>query len=116
MPDRKPLVVACLAVLWLSLPLHAAPFTQLVIFGDSLSDTGNANDALGVASAADGYFNGRFSNGPLWVEYLADQLLVSPPVANRHASRNSYRSAFAKDSFWKNSQGHHAENSRWRTL
>lgn len=33
-----------------------AHFDRLIVFGDSLSDTGNA---------------GRFSNGPVWVEYLA---------------------------------------------
>jgi phospholipase/lecithinase/hemolysin len=32
------------------------PIDHIVVFGDSLSDTGNA---------------GRFSNGPVWVEQLA---------------------------------------------
>ena len=37
-------------------------FDHIVVFGDSLSDMGNA---------------GRFSNGPVWVEQLADKLHVT---------------------------------------
>src|ERR1700720_1020420 len=43
-------------------------FTALYAFGDSLSDTGR-NPAPGPS-----YYNGRYSNGPLWVEYLSAQL------------------------------------------
>lgn len=48
--------------------VRAAP-SQIVVFGDSLSDTGNLFTALGVPPSP--YFNGRFSNGPNWVERLA---------------------------------------------
>ena len=44
-------------------------FTALYVFGDSLSDTGR-NPATPPAS----YYNGRFCNGPLWVEYLSAEL------------------------------------------
>lgn len=40
-------------------PARAAPFTGLVVLGDSLSDQGNA---------------GRFSDGPVWVEGVAQAL------------------------------------------
>jgi cholinesterase len=38
------------------------PFTGLVVFGDSLSDSGNA---------------GRFTDGPVWVEHLARRIGVT---------------------------------------
>jgi GDSL-like Lipase/Acylhydrolase len=56
-------------------------FDQLVIFGDSLSDTGNLSRALGGLFPPPPYFNGRLSNGPLWLEYLAPELGISN-VAN----------------------------------
>lgn len=64
-------------------PALAGPFSQIVVFGDSLSDTGNADEALGsLAIDPDDYYMGRFSNGPVWIEYLATQLQLTPPVAN----------------------------------
>ena len=52
---------------------EAAPaFDQLVVFGDSLSDNGNA---------------GRFSNGPVWVEYLAEHF-GAPLLPSRAGGSN----------------------------
>lgn len=47
-------------------------FDTVVVFGDSLSDNGNlyAVDASKVPAAT--YYQGRFSNGPVWAEYLTD--------------------------------------------
>ena len=47
---------------------HGSTFSALYVFGDSLSDTGN-NPA-----PAGSYYNGRYSNGALWVEYLSGDL------------------------------------------
>jgi phospholipase/lecithinase/hemolysin len=67
----------------LSRPVLAGPFNQIVVFGDSLSDTGNAQEVLGsLAMDPDDYYMGRFSNGPVWIEYLATQLQLPSPVAN----------------------------------
>ncbi len=45
------------------------------VFGDSLSDNGNLFTASGGAvPLSPPYFDGRFSNGPVWVEYLDDML------------------------------------------
>ncbi|MEE2000215.1 SGNH/GDSL hydrolase family protein [Alkalimonas sp. MEB108] len=68
----------------LATPALAAPmFSDMYIFGDSLSDTGNTRAAvpfgsLGPIAAEAGYGpNGRFSNGDLWHEFLADDLGLS---------------------------------------
>ena len=49
-----------------------AAFSGIVVFGDSLSDTGNFFLASGGAVAGPPYFEGRFSDGPVWVEVLAE--------------------------------------------
>lgn len=45
------------------------PVNRLVIFGDSLSDTGRLKRRLHVFPGAP-YWLGRFSNGPAWADYL----------------------------------------------
>jgi phospholipase/lecithinase/hemolysin len=54
--------------------LGARNYDQIVIFGDSLSDTGNLSKALGGVFPPFPYFNGRLSNGPLWIDQLAPKL------------------------------------------
>ena len=50
-------------------------FSSMVVFGDSLSDTGRLFRLThGGFPPRVAYFDGRQSNGPVWVEYLADQL------------------------------------------
>ena len=53
--------------------------SDLIIFGDSLSDMGNAKSSLNVPDTPP-YWQGRFSNGPVWVEYLSDAYGVSTTV------------------------------------
>lgn len=51
--------------------IFAAPFTELVFFGDSLSDSGNLyNLLLGIIPKSPPYFKGRFSNGETWAEHV----------------------------------------------
>lgn len=47
---------------------------SLFVFGDSLSDGGNVYAATGGAVPGAGYYNGRFSNGPIWADKLAAHL------------------------------------------
>jgi outer membrane lipase/esterase len=58
---------------------------NLVIFGDSLSDTGNVTLATGGTFPNPAlYYQGRFSNGPIWVDTLAKYLgepAVQPSLA-----------------------------------
>ncbi|MEH2266388.1 SGNH/GDSL hydrolase family protein [Nostoc sp.] len=59
----------------------AASFDRLYVFGDSLSDTGNVYNATGgIFPQSPPYFNGRFSDGPIWVDYLGDQLGLKPTL------------------------------------
>jgi phospholipase/lecithinase/hemolysin len=54
---------------------------NLVVFGDSLSDTGNAAIATGGALPNPSlYSQGRFSNGPIWVDTLAKYLGQPAPT------------------------------------
>ncbi len=52
---------------------HAGPFDEVVVFGDSLSDNGNLL-LIDEQPKPDPqfYYQGRLSNGPVWVEYLTD--------------------------------------------
>lgn len=52
-----------------------APITDLYAFGDSLTDTGNLFALTGgLAPPSPPYFNGRFSDGPVWIETLGPLL------------------------------------------
>jgi phospholipase/lecithinase/hemolysin len=54
-----------------------APIQGLYVFGDSLSDMGTVFRATnGLYPPNPPYFQGRYSNGRVWVEYLSDQLAV----------------------------------------
>lgn len=75
---KKQILIAGFVLLSCTLPLKALAvgFSQIFVFGDSLSDIGNVFDATGVPPSPP-YFQGRFSNGPVWVEYFASNLGLS---------------------------------------
>lgn len=64
----KSLAFASTLMLSAALPVTSAS-ADVISFGDSLSDTGNLFATVGTPPAP--YFNGRFSNGPVWTELLA---------------------------------------------
>ena len=58
--------------------LAAQNYEDIYVFGDSFSDTGNAFNATNrTFPPSSTYFDGRFSNGSVWVEYLAQDLGLS---------------------------------------
>jgi len=75
----KIVLFGLLAVVSLGAPTRGGTFTQIVAFGDSLSDAGNVSIASGGIQPGPGYVDGRYSDGPVWVEHLAGKLGVATP-------------------------------------
>ena len=112
--NLKPLR-ATLLPLALSLPLVALAgptFSNLFVFGDSLSDTGNLAGAYAQlaglpvptmppqppGSGFNGpyYQNSRASNGPVWIEYLASGLGLTAAATPALFGGNNYAFASAR--------------------
>lgn len=52
--------------------VYADPINKIIYFGDSLSDNGNMyNVSLRVLPKSPPYFQGRFSNGPVWTDIVS---------------------------------------------
>ena len=78
----KELVAACLLVLSGAgvTSGQKSKFRELIVFGDSLSDTGNLAFHVPLnAAPSPPYQKGRYSNGPIWVEPFGDYLGVPQP-------------------------------------
>lgn len=77
---------------------HAGPYSDMFVFGDSLSDTGNLNIVTGGTQPPPGqpYFGGRFSDGPLWVEHLAAGLGLPLGATPSLLGGNNYAFAGAR--------------------
>jgi phospholipase/lecithinase/hemolysin len=66
------LFAAALAVLLPATSVIASPYSAVVVYGDSLSDSGNLYAAAGFPGLP--YYQGRRSNGPVAVEQLASAI------------------------------------------
>ncbi|HEY9599761.1 MAG TPA: SGNH/GDSL hydrolase family protein [Cyanophyceae cyanobacterium] len=89
---KKQIVATGVVLFSFMLPLKATAatfdrFDRLYVFGDSLSDTGNAFIATGglvnptqATPPSPPYFPGHFSNGPIWVDDLGSKLGLTPTV------------------------------------
>ena len=70
---------AALVASWVGVAVAVAgPFSNLVVFGDSLSDVGNIAQATFGIYPGSAYYSNRFSNGPVWVETLSVELEFGP--------------------------------------
>lgn len=71
----------------LSGPMYAQAglFDQMIVIGDSLSDNGNLFAMTGGLLLPPPYSQGRASNGPVWVEYLAAELEIAEENVHNHA-------------------------------
>ena len=76
----------------------ALTFSDLVIFGDSLSDTGNLSLATGGAAPgmSQPYYQGRFSDGLIWTDYLAQGLGQAGDAKSYMLGGNNYAFAGAR--------------------
>ena len=85
---KKTILATGFTFLSFMLPLGASAqdlkFNKMYVFSDSISDTGNVFNLTTTANAfapsipidppSPPYYEGRYSNGPVWVDYLADDL------------------------------------------
>lgn len=68
-------IISLILVLLFSFTCFAANkrFDTMIVFGDSLSDNGNLYRFMwSTFPGSPPYFEGRFSNGPVWIEQLYD--------------------------------------------
>ncbi len=83
MKKLRLLSVALVLLLITAFQTHSMELDNIVVFGDSLSDNGNFLASHGT-NPPPPYYEGRFSDGPVWFEYLAQKLGV-PGLALNYA-------------------------------
>ncbi|KTD16586.1 GDSL family lysophospholipase PlaA [Legionella jordanis] len=70
----------------------AKPLNQIVVFGDSLSDNGNLYEHMHKKlPQSPPYYEGRFTNGPVWVERLTEAYF--PGAIKEHLSDYAFGGA-----------------------
>ncbi|MES2354902.1 MAG: SGNH/GDSL hydrolase family protein [Pseudomonadota bacterium] len=70
---------------------EATPYTDVVIFGDSISDTGNLFASTGFPPPP--YFNGQFSNGPVWASAFSQHFGSSGAPLSQGGSNYAFAGA-----------------------
>jgi outer membrane lipase/esterase len=95
----KPLLLSALFITFTAVLAHAQDYTSIVVFGDSLSDTGNFADltqakyGVRIPGTYADYTDGRFTDGDdtlpraqkyygVWIEQLAAMLPAKPLIKN----------------------------------
>jgi len=64
------------------------PYDTIVCFGDSMSDTGNVYNLTDFRWPLPSYYEGRFSNGPVWIEKLSTAKLVNYAYGSATSDNN----------------------------
>lgn len=98
-------VIGLLAVLlmafclgYMLLKSRGVAFSEILVFGDSLSDVGNVYIFSGKTNPKAPYFEGRFSDGPLWIEVFAERMgLVVPKPSLAGGTNYAYGGARTGD-------------------
>ena len=76
--------------------LLAGPVNEsLIVFGDSLSDMGNLSIITGGAQPPAGYFPGRFSTGPTYIEHVFGSAVAGTAHASWNPADNNRASVYA---------------------
>lgn len=68
--------------------LRRPAFSGLVVFGDSLSDVGNVYIYTKKVTPKAPYFEGRFSDGRLWIEFFAERMGFEVPRPSLEGGMN----------------------------
>jgi phospholipase/lecithinase/hemolysin len=97
---RIAFVVFACAPLLAARAADGGPFTDLFVFGDSLSDVGNIDELTPIFflvpdTPGPYYYQGQFSNGPVYVDALAAGLGL-PSVTHSLAGGNNFAYGGAK--------------------
>jgi len=72
-------------------------YDALYVFGDSYCDVGNLFLATGGAEAGPPYYNGRFSNGPIWLDHVAGFLSVPLKPSLAGGTDNAFGGAWVTE-------------------
>lgn len=67
-------IVACIGLAQRVVSAATPSYSAIYVFGDSYCDVGNIFIATGGAVPAAPYYQGRFSNGPIWIDHVAGAL------------------------------------------
>lgn len=70
------------AMVLAAVPAWAGPYSDIIVFGDSVVDAGNAQELSGSNRAHLGYYNGRYSDGPVYTDVLYRALFGTDMTAS----------------------------------
>jgi phospholipase/lecithinase/hemolysin len=63
-------IIACAFLLLVgAVSALAGPYSELIVFGDSLSDVGNVKQSSLGLFPVNTYYHGRFSNGLVYIDF-----------------------------------------------